>query len=212
MQGKTLLTHFRRRRVKRTRRRILGASLRVFSRLGYDGASMDDIALELEATKGLVYHYFRSKQELLKAVLEEHALLADIESLRRGIQAESSLHEALSAVALQSLRTMGKHRAFIRFLLMQAQSSQEQAELVFREVLDRWIAAFQSIIQAHLSETSRPTAQLLARQVVDIILASFIRNELGSQASDDLESYVQDALETIISRAKAEDSRGRKVQ
>jgi AcrR family transcriptional regulator len=45
-------TPFRQRRAHRTRGRILDASLRLFSDRGYDGASMEDIALELEATKG----------------------------------------------------------------------------------------------------------------------------------------------------------------
>ena len=58
------------RRAERTRRRILEAGLDLFSRRGYEGASMDDIALELEATKGLLYHYFRSKQDILAAILK----------------------------------------------------------------------------------------------------------------------------------------------
>src|SRR5688572_329791 len=83
-------TNFRRRRAARTRRRVLDAGLRVFSRAGYDGASMDDIALELEATKGLLYHYFDSKQELLKAILQEHPLRMGIETLERGVSAPDS--------------------------------------------------------------------------------------------------------------------------
>src|SRR5688572_21049108 len=130
-------TNFRRRRAARTRRRILDAGLRVFSRSGYDGASMDDIALELEATKGLLYHYFRSKQELLKAILQEHPLRLGIESLEREVPAPD-LHQALSDVALLSLREMREHRAFIRFLLLQSHYSSDQADLVRGELLDHW--------------------------------------------------------------------------
>lgn len=48
---------------------VLAAAAAVFSRLGYDGSSIDDVADELSATKGRIYHYFRSKAELLLGVL-----------------------------------------------------------------------------------------------------------------------------------------------
>jgi AcrR family transcriptional regulator len=48
---------------------VLDAAAAVFSRLGYDGSSIDDVADELGATKGRVYHYFRSKADLLLGVL-----------------------------------------------------------------------------------------------------------------------------------------------
>jgi AcrR family transcriptional regulator len=48
---------------------VLDAAAAVFAREGYDGASIDDIADELGATKGRVYHYYRSKADLLLGVL-----------------------------------------------------------------------------------------------------------------------------------------------
>jgi AcrR family transcriptional regulator len=210
-------TDFRRRRAARTRRQILDAGLRVFSRSGYDRASMDAIALELEATKGLLYHYFRSKQELLKAILQEHPLRMGIETLERGVSepglsrapAETdgsgqALQPALSNVVLLSLREMREHRAFIRFLLLQSHYSPDQADLVRRELLDRWAAVFESIIKRHLPEGS-PGARSLASQLIDILVASFVRSELGGRPRGaDLEAYVLDAVETVASRVESE--------
>jgi len=196
-------TDFRRKRAARTRRRILDAGLRVFSKRGYERASMDDIALELEATKGLLYHYFRSKEELLKAVLQEHPLRVGIETLEQGVPA-GDLRQALSDVAILSLGQMREHRAFIRLLLLQTHYSHEQAELVRRELLDRWMAIFQSIIATHLPEKSRPKGKSLATQLVDILVASFIRSELGGRVrAEELEAYVLDAVQTVVSRVEA---------
>jgi len=200
---------FRRKRAARTRRRILDAGLHVFSKRGYERASMDDIALELEATKGLLYHYFRSKEDLLKAVLKEHPLRLGIETLEKGLPA-GDLRGSVSEVALLSLREMTQHRAFIRFLLLQAQSSQEQHELVFRELIDRWTHIFESIIETHLPDNGSPRAQYLATQLVDVLLSAFLRSELGGRSrSPDRETYVLDAVETIASRVEAI-SRGKK--
>lgn len=192
----------RQRRAERTRHRILEAGLDLFSRRGYEGASMDDIALELEATKGLLYHYFRSKEAILAAILKEHPLRIAIESIEAGIEGQD-MNTALSLVTSESLRMMRENRAFIRFLMLEAQSSREQAEVVFREIVDRWTAAYESIIEPYLPETERSSARSLARQLVDIILAAFIRNELAGQPRDDLEEYLQEAVETVITRIEA---------
>ncbi len=46
------------------RESILGAALRVFTRRGYYGTTMADVAREARASYGLAYHYFRSKDAL----------------------------------------------------------------------------------------------------------------------------------------------------
>jgi AcrR family transcriptional regulator len=192
-------------RADRTRRQILDAGLRLFSRHGYDRASMDDIALELEATKGLLYHYFRSKHEILAAILQEHPLRIAIESIEAAVEGRD-LNTALSLVTSESLYIMRENRAFIRFLMLETHSSREQAEVVFRELTDRWTAAYEAVIAAHTPAEERPLARLLARQLVDIILAAFIRSELGGgDQADDLEEYLQEAVETVITRIKARD-------
>jgi AcrR family transcriptional regulator len=43
---------------------ILGAALKVFTRRGYYGTTMADIAREARVSYGLAYHYFRSKDAL----------------------------------------------------------------------------------------------------------------------------------------------------
>jgi AcrR family transcriptional regulator len=46
------------------REAIFGAALTVFTRRGYYGTTMADIAREAHASYGLAYHYFRSKDAL----------------------------------------------------------------------------------------------------------------------------------------------------
>ncbi|HLB12653.1 MAG TPA: TetR/AcrR family transcriptional regulator [Dehalococcoidia bacterium] len=53
------------------RREILQAAIEAFSRHGYHGASMEDIARVVGVRKAALYYYFPSKQELLFAILDE---------------------------------------------------------------------------------------------------------------------------------------------
>jgi AcrR family transcriptional regulator len=53
-----------------TRARILDAALDVFSEHGFEGSSLQEIADRLNLTKAALYYYFRSKDELLEALVE----------------------------------------------------------------------------------------------------------------------------------------------
>ena len=51
------------------RAKILQAAFNVLSRHGYENASIKDIAEEANVAQGLVHYYFKSKQQLVLAVL-----------------------------------------------------------------------------------------------------------------------------------------------
>jgi len=68
------------------RRAILHAALRVFAEKGYHGCRIADVARQAGVAYGLVYHYFRNKDELLESVLEEQwaILIGAIRSIANG--------------------------------------------------------------------------------------------------------------------------------
>src|SRR5690348_18344307 len=53
------------------RRLILDAAVRVFARKGYHTSRVGDIAEEAGVAHGLLYHYFRSKEEVLETIFGE---------------------------------------------------------------------------------------------------------------------------------------------
>ena len=67
------------------RRQILDAAIRVFARQGFHSTRVSDIADEAGVAYGLVYHYFRSKDEVLNELFSERwsLLLAAIEETDR---------------------------------------------------------------------------------------------------------------------------------
>ncbi|MDF3311894.1 TetR/AcrR family transcriptional regulator [Rhodococcus sp. T2V] len=54
---------------------IVAAAAKTFARMGYSGARIDDVAAEMGATKGRVYHYYTSKAEILADILTEAAYM-----------------------------------------------------------------------------------------------------------------------------------------
>ncbi len=60
----------RKRDANRSREAILKTAVVHFVQKGYDGARIDEIVSDTETSKNLVYHYFRSKEDLFVAVLD----------------------------------------------------------------------------------------------------------------------------------------------
>lgn len=58
---------------KLKRELILNTALRLFAEHTFRGTTIDEIAREAGISKGLIYNYFNSKDELLAAIFEIHA-------------------------------------------------------------------------------------------------------------------------------------------
>jgi AcrR family transcriptional regulator len=80
------------------RRQILDAAVRVFARQGFHTCRVSDIADEAGVAYGLVYHYFRSKDEVLDTLfLERWNVL--LEAIRETDGQEITPREKLYAIA-----------------------------------------------------------------------------------------------------------------
>lgn len=55
---------------KNTKEKILEEALKLFSKSGYMGTSMNDIASRLGVTKAALYKHYSSKQEILDSIVE----------------------------------------------------------------------------------------------------------------------------------------------
>lgn len=74
--------------------RISGAALKLFVRYGYVNTTIDDIADACRLTKGAIYHYFSSKEDLLLYLLNEIARESD-DTLKRAETPGGSANDKL---------------------------------------------------------------------------------------------------------------------
>jgi len=109
-------------RSERTRRDLLDAAREVFSRRGFTEASMEEIAERAGVTRGPLYHYFDSKQDLFAAVYEEveQALAAEIASeIQTRTAGEPDAWEQV-LVSSQAFLDVSLHPAVQRIALLEA--------------------------------------------------------------------------------------------
>jgi len=80
------------------RRLILDAAVRVFARQGFHGTRVSDIADEAGVAYGLVYHYFRSKDQVLNTLFIERWEIL-LQAIREADAQRTSVDEKLHAIA-----------------------------------------------------------------------------------------------------------------
>lgn len=90
----------RRQSVQLNKELVVKTAARLFTTAGYEEVSLDDIAKEIGATKGLIYYYFASKGALLgEVLLWNHSLF---------LEAVHPAYESRSADAAAKLRKVIK--------------------------------------------------------------------------------------------------------
>ena len=89
------------------RNQILDAATKVFVRQGFQHARMDDIVEESGLSKGTLYWYFKSKEDIINAILRR-LFAGDLEHLEDLLQAEGTASERL--IQLTNYRVIGMKR------------------------------------------------------------------------------------------------------
>ncbi|MEU8342904.1 transcriptional regulator, TetR family [Actinomadura meyerae] len=98
-------------------RRILDAALRLFAERGFDGTSVQGIVEAAEVTKGALYHYFDSKDDLLYEIY--HSLIArqlgDLGAvLSRGLPPREAVRAVLTGLIRSTAEHIDEAKVFAR--------------------------------------------------------------------------------------------------
>jgi AcrR family transcriptional regulator len=81
-----------------TRAALLEAATRRFATLGFAGTALEDVASDIQATRGAVYHHFPSKKALFEAVFEQLEISAVQRSQEAGDVGTDAWQSALLAL------------------------------------------------------------------------------------------------------------------
>jgi AcrR family transcriptional regulator len=113
------------------RARLKEAALKLFLNKGYESASIDEIADEAGLAVGTFYQHFRSKRQLLIALMDELLDKLSGLDLQPQIAADprATLHALLSNAFAHDLHYLGAYRAWQEAVLCDTELAQKQREI-----------------------------------------------------------------------------------
>ena len=96
---------------------ILKAALETFAEEGYAAARMEDIAGKAGITKGLIYFYYKNKQELFEAVLEGYIRVPARNAILAAKPSESMACHVIHILAAFYRNLMASGASYVKMLL-----------------------------------------------------------------------------------------------
>ena len=178
------------------RRVILDAAVRVFARKGYHASRVGDIAEEAGVAHGLLYHYFRSKEELLETIFRE-TWRDVLDAVRAVEETDETARERLAGVAKILLRAWRRDPDLVRVLVREVTRGSHLQRRI--DEIDQAFAGLERII-ARGQEDGEFRADLDARMVsyvfygaLEEILTGWVLGQL-----DDGDESIAAAEQTVI--------------
>jgi AcrR family transcriptional regulator len=127
---------------------ILAAALDLFAEKGFAGTRMDEVAERAGVTKGTVYLYFKTKDELFKAMVRAE-LLPNIERLEAAAEADVP-----AAVLIERLIDMwathvvpSRAALFPKLMIAEAGNFPDLAQFYLNEVLRRGLKLLRAVLR-----------------------------------------------------------------
>ncbi|PZQ46439.1 MAG: TetR/AcrR family transcriptional regulator [Rhodovulum sulfidophilum] len=175
------------------REQLIDVAARLFDEQGYDRCSMATIANAMGLGRSAIYHYFRSKEEILAAIIEAEALAPSNRLAAMSIDPDGSAGELLRQTVIEGVvRRLSSGARFVRLSRLEAQIPEHLrrsydvsrraiydhyvrcidhgiATGEFRE-LDSHVAAFGVIGMANwTSRWFKPEGRMSAQEVAEVI-------------------------------------------
>jgi AcrR family transcriptional regulator len=161
---------------------IVSAALDVFAGQGFHAASMEEVARQAGVSKGLAYNYFKSKDDLLAAVMERR--FDEAEALIAGIDEIPGALNKLSTILDRLFDDVKKNIALYKFYMtvfLEPHASQEIRAVKSKRIRKQWAKIFRTYaaIFSELGVPDPETEVIYFRSLTTGIVAEFIMEPRG---------------------------------
>ena len=132
------------------RRQILDGAKKVFMDLGFDGASMGEIARSAGVSKGTLYVYFADKNRLFEAIVEEEML--DQQKVAFNFEPERDVATTLREFGQAYIELLCRPAggSAIRTVMAIAERMPDVGRRYYEQVLEKTIGRFASYLETHV--------------------------------------------------------------
>lgn len=183
--------------MNKTKRLIFESAIRIFSNSGYNGATMDDIALSAGVAKGTLYYHFKSKEEIFKFIITEGMIVIN-EEIQEATKNETNAICKLRALCKVELNMVYKNKDFFKVVMSQLWG-QESRQLELRNVIQEYIKCLESYIKEAMNSgvIKQSNSSFMAYTLFGVLCSASIY-ELMNQAAKDVDEVCENLMQYIL--------------
>lgn len=179
------------------RGRLLAKAAHLFKEKGYERTTVRDIAREVGIQSGSIFHHFRSKEDILYAVMEE-TILFNTERMRAAVAcAQTPQDKVLALIRCELESVLGVTGEAMAVLVYEWRSLSEENQrriLELRDIYESiWLAALKEAKAAGLMSADTFIARRFLTGALSWTVTWF--RPQGSLSLDDL---AREALQLVI--------------
>ncbi|MCC7076080.1 MAG: TetR/AcrR family transcriptional regulator [Acidimicrobiia bacterium] len=156
------------------REELRGIAVHHFAEKGFEGTSLEDVAAEAGVTKGLLYHYFGSKEALFLEGIESFPIETVIEAIPAVVEEGTPVGDIIRLVVSEARRVLAAHRAEVRLLVRSAVSGSEEA----LRRLERLVTRFEELLGVAFAKSGDFDPDLDAGMAASQLISSLVFQQL----------------------------------
>lgn len=138
------------------RQKILNSAAKLFADQGYSTTTIVDLADACGSSRGALYHYFESKEDILFCIVQEHI---------------RTLLDSLEKISVLETRPVARLRAYARCMLATNAESQHEQIVLLNEV-------------NQLEPDQKVTVLDAQRKITDMVLATLTEVDTSGRISE----------------------------
>lgn len=183
--------------MNKTKRVIVDSAIKVFSSNGYNGATMDDIALNAGVAKGTLYYHFKSKEEIFKYIIMEGINVIS-EEISEATNKEMDSIAKLKSICKVQLELVYKNRDFFKVIMSQLWG-EELRQVELREIVQKYIEYIEKYVQQAMNNglIRKGESSFMAYTFFGTLCSAAVY-ELLNQEETNIEDVIDNLLQYIL--------------
>ena len=187
---------------------ITAAAFEAFADKGYAATRVDDVAKRAGVSKGLLYLYFKTKEELFKAVVRS-VVIPRVDALIAAVErSDKSSEEFLRGPFLEFAKTVpgSPIAVVIRLLIAEGRKHPDLLTFYHDNVVSRGIDAIGTFLERGVQKGEFRRSAVTESPYLFImpVVFSVILRTLFAERSPDTDKLIETQLDVLIAHMKGE--------
>lgn len=187
--------------------KIIEAAIRVFSEKGFAAGRTSEIAKEAGMSEGSIFNYFKTKNDLLQALLLPFFLFVTRPFILEGIETflssrpEVPVDEGLTKLAMDRVKLIEEHRGLVKTMFAETMFHPELLDSIRHKIFPGVLQATQDLFDSEVKNGTfrKVDSQAAMKVFIGMIGAHSMMKQLSKESNDaQEEKEIRDMIDIFL--------------